>query len=249
VTQVTGGPVGFSGPVGLEEIEIWADDSVRDLRNVVVGANEADAHLVGVNEGRDFRVDRWGDFRVARQGDPCPRCDGRLELFRGIEVGHIFKLGTKYSEAMGCTVLDENQVRRPILMGCYGLGIGRTVAAAVEQNHDDDGIVWPVPLAPFAAVVTPVGPDTAVREKAEALYDQLGASGIDVLLDDRDERPGVKFKDADLVGFPLRITVGKKSLEAGKVEFSERSDPREKQLLDPDAAISLLIDKVSSATD
>jgi prolyl-tRNA synthetase len=225
VEQATGGPAGFSGPVGLSGVRIVVDRSVPRLVNVVAGANQPDRHLVNVNPGRDFDDHEIADIAAARAGDPCPRCGSPLEVARGIEVGNIFKLGTKYSVPMDCSFLDENGDKKPMVMGCYGLGIGRTVAAVVEQNHDDAGIVWPPPLAPFDVhlIAMNVG-DEENRAEAERVYAGLREKGIDVLFDDRDERPGVKFKDADLLGFPLRMTVGGRSLKEGKIELSRRKD-------------------------
>ncbi|MGB7492602.1 MAG: proline--tRNA ligase [Thermoanaerobaculia bacterium] len=226
VERVTGAPVGFAGPVGLSQpVRIVADESLRESTNFVVGANKADAHFTGVNWGRDVDLSEWTDLLLVTGGDGCPRCDGTLELHRGIEVGHIFKLGTKYSEAMQCTYLDDQGASHPMTMGCYGLGIGRTVAAAIEQNHDENGIIWPLPLAPFEVLVMGLSSrDEQVVEAADRLYGQLGEQGIEVLYDDRDERPGVKFKDADLIGIPVRLVVGAKSLAAGQVELSLRRD-------------------------
>ncbi|HLC19071.1 MAG TPA: proline--tRNA ligase [Thermodesulfobacteriota bacterium] len=221
VVEKTGSPSGFSGPVGLK-IPIYADHSVRNIINGVTGANEADAHLVNVNPERDFKA-TYADLRVAREGDGCPRCEGTLHISRGIEVGHIFKLGTKYSVSMGATFLDENGKERPMIMGCYGIGIGRTAAASIEQNHDEGGIIWPRPLAPFDCEVLPVNVKNEETMKAAvALYESLKSSGVDVLLDDRDERAGVKFKDADLIGIPLRVTIGERNLKQGLVEIKER---------------------------
>ena len=231
VQAATNAPVGFAGPLGLSGVPIVADESVRGLTNFATGANKADAHFINVNWGRDVDLADWTDLALVTGGDPCPRCEGTLELFRGIEVGHIFKLGTKYSEALGCNFTDEDGQERPMIMGCYGLGIGRTVAAAIEQNHDKDGIIWPRPLAPFEVLLAALNPDDGeVRRVAEELYGQLLEKGIEVLYDDRDERPGVKFKDADLIGFPVRLVVGAKSLADGKVEVSLRRD-RQKHLV------------------
>jgi prolyl-tRNA synthetase len=231
VREATGAPVGFAGPVGLTGIRLVADETVRGMKDFATGANKADAHYTGVNWGRDADLSEFADLLLVTGGDPCPRCEGTLELFRGIEVGHIFKLGTKYSEKLGCNFTDEDGQERPMVMGCYGLGIGRTVAAAIEQNHDADGIIWPRPLAPFEVLLAALNPDDGeVRRVAEQIYGQLLEKGIEVLYDDRDERPGVKFKDADLVGFPVRIVVGAKSLADGKVEVSLRRD-RQKQLV------------------
>ena len=222
VQKITGAPTGFAGPVGLD-LRIVADHEVAAMADFVVGANEKDAHYAGVNHGRDFTVATFADLRQAVTGDPCPRCGGHLESWRGIEVGHVFKLGTKYSESMTATVLDDQGQERTLIMGCYGIGIGRTVAAAIEQNHDENGIIWPLPIAPFQVLVTMVNPnDAEVRSAAEMLYEQLAARGVDVLLDDRDERPGSKFKDADLIGIPLRITVGARGLKEGAFELQER---------------------------
>jgi prolyl-tRNA synthetase len=225
VEQVTGGPAGFAGPVGLKKTRVVVDRSALKVVNAVAGANEADRHYVHVNAGRDFDDHEIADIAAARSGDPCPRCGAPLEVARGIEVGNIFKLGTKYSVPMGCTFLDEGGVQKPMVMGCYGLGIGRTVAAVIEQNHDEAGIVWPAPLAPFDAhlIAMNVG-DEVNRAEADRVYAELTEKGIDVLYDDRDERPGVKFKDADLVGLPLKVTVGGRSLKEGKIELSRRRD-------------------------
>ena len=225
----TGAPVGYCGPVGTKCTRVLADVSLKGRTNWIVGGNKKDTHLGGVNPGRDFPEPEYGDFTTAMAGDPCPRCGSGLQIYRGIEVGHIFKLGTKYSESMHCVYLDEKGERQPMIMGCYGLGVGRTVAAAVEQSHDADGIIWPIPIAPFTVVVTTVGKEENVVATANEIYQTLLDQGVDVILDDRDERPGVKFKDADLIGFPLRIAVGAKSLANGQIEWSSRKE-RAKQL-------------------
>ena len=223
VVKVTGAPAGFAGPVGLK-LRILADLEVRTMADFVVGANAKDAHYTGVNLDRDFQVEAFADLRQAVAGDPCPRCQGQLEVWRGIEVGHVFKLGTKYSDALGATVLDDQGQERVLFMGCYGIGIGRTVAAAVEQNYDQNGIIWPLPIAPFQVLVTVVNPNqTEVAQAAEAIYAELQEAGVEVLYDDRDERPGSKFKDADLIGIPLRLTVGARGLQDGVVELQERA--------------------------
>jgi prolyl-tRNA synthetase len=224
VTKVTGAPVGFAGPVGVST-RVVADLAVQGMRNAVTGANAADLHLKNVNPDRDFTVSRFADIRNVVHGDPCPRCDdGFLEMWRGIEVGHVFKLGIKYSKALNATYLDADGKEQIIFMGCYGIGIGRTVAASIEQNHDDDGIVFPLPIAPFHCIISAInyGKEDAVREACDQLYGMLGSAGVEVLLDDRDERPGVKFKDADLIGIPLRVVVGSKNLAEGKVELKLR---------------------------
>jgi len=223
VRRVTGGPSGFSGPVGLTGFPVIADHGILSVTEGVTGANRADLHLVNVRVNRDFTPDAFDDIRIAREGDGCPRCSGRLKISRGIEVGHIFKLGTKYSESMGATFLDEDGKSRPMIMGCYGIGVGRTVAAAIEQNHDPDGICWPVPIAPFSALILPLSAKSKeVVDLAEKFYGALREKGIDVLLDDRNERPGFKFKDADLIGIPCRIVIGDRGLKEGVVEIKER---------------------------
>ncbi len=224
IRQVTAAPVGFAGPIGLT-IPVYADSEVRGMADFVVGGNAADVHYIGANHGRDFAVTRFADIRQAVAGDPCPRCDGgKFESWRGIEVGHVFKLGTKYSDAMNATVLNDKGQAQSLVMGCYGIGVGRTVAAAIEQNHDENGLMLPMPLAPFQVLVCMLNPkDDEVREAAEKLYAELESVGIEVLLDDRDERPGIKFKDADLIGIPLRVTVGARTLKEGNVELKARA--------------------------
>ncbi|KIE42551.1 proline--tRNA ligase [Geobacter anodireducens] len=223
VTRVTGAPVGFAGPVGLN-IKIVADLAVQGMKNFVTGANAGDLHLKNVTIGRDVTPTQYADIRNVVHGDPCPRCEaGHLELWRGIEVGHVFKLGTKYSEALRATYLDADGKEQTIFMGCYGIGISRTVAACIEQNHDADGIIFPIPIAPFHCIVSAVNTkDAEVMAACESLYRDLGAAGVEVLFDDRDERPGIKFKDADLIGIPLRLVVGSKNLADGKMELKTR---------------------------
>jgi len=225
ILEITGGPQGFSGPVGLKGVRLVADPSVMALDVAATGANKDHTHTVGVVPNRDFTPDEVVELRLAQAGDPCPRCDGTLIEKRGIEVGHVFKLGTKYSKAMRCTFLDANGEEQLMPMGCYGLGVSRTMAAAIEQNHDDKGIIWPLPIAPYEVVLVLLNSDKEdVVEAGTGLYDQLVAAGIDVLFDDRPERPGVKFNDMDLIGFPVRIVVGKRGLESGEVELSLRRD-------------------------
>ena len=223
VEKVTGAPVGFAGPVGLD-VRIVADQTVAGMKNVIVGGNEQDLHLKNVNLGRDFAVALFADIRNVVPGDACPRCsDGVMEIWRGIEVGHVFKLGTKYSESLKATYLDAEGKERIIFMGCYGIGVGRSVAACIEQNHDADGIIFPIPIAPFHCIISALNPrDEAVMAAAEGIYGDLTAAGVETLLDDRDERPGSKFKDADLIGIPLRIVAGSKNLADGKVELKRR---------------------------
>ncbi len=225
ILSVTGSPVGFLGPHGLKrKIAVIADLAVQGMANAVIGANETDMHFINANPGREFLADRFADLRTVVAGDPCPRCDaGRMEQWRGIEVGHVFKLGTKYSTSLGATYLDADGKEQTIFMGCYGIGIGRTVAAAIEQNHDENGIIFPLPIAPFhCSVVALNTKDTGVMAAAGEIYFKLEKLGIEVLFDDRDERPGVKFKDNDLIGIPLRVVVGSKGLAEGKVELKIR---------------------------
>jgi prolyl-tRNA synthetase len=222
IFKVTHSPRGFAGAIGIK-VRIIADYSLLGMADCVMGANREDYHLRHVNPSRDFRVDEYADLRVIRPNDPCPRCGKEIGFARGIEVGHVFKLGTKYSKAMKALYLDRNGQERLMVMGCYGIGIGRTVAAAIEQNHDDDGIVWPLPLAPYHVIITPVNvKESFLSEAAEGLYRSLLEKGVEVILDDRDERAGVKFKDADLIGIPFRVTIGPKKLSEGKVEIRYR---------------------------
>jgi prolyl-tRNA synthetase len=219
VRSLTGAEVGYAGPIGLKGAKLVADKNVVKMANFITGANKTDYHLINVNVGRDFSPDVVADITVAASGDKCIRCGRTLTDYRGIEVGQIFKLGKKYSLKMNATFIDEKGVETPFAMGCYGIGITRTVAAAVEQNHDDNGIIWPPSIAPFQVIITPVSTnDEAIMSAAEKIYSELCAKGVDALLDDRDERPGVKFKDADLIGIPLRVTVGSRSLKQGKLE-------------------------------
>jgi prolyl-tRNA synthetase len=223
VERVTGAPVGFAGPVGLRA-RILADRGLEGLRDAVTGANREDAHWVGIDLERDVSGLVYVDLAVAAAGDRCTRCgEGEFEVHRGIEVGQVFYLGRKYSEPLRAAFLDAEGVERPIEMGTYGIGITRTMAAAVEQNHDAAGIVWPIPLAPFPVAVVPVArADETQWSTAERIHRELAARGVESLLDDRDERPGVKFKDADLIGVPLRVTVGPKALARGNVELKDR---------------------------
>jgi prolyl-tRNA synthetase len=222
VRKITGAPTGFSGPIGIS-CRVIADQDLAVMSDFGLGANEENFHLTGANHGRDFEVEAFVDLREAEAGDVCPRCSGKLEAWRGIEVGHVFKLGTKYSEKMHASVLDDQGQERTLVMGCYGIGVGRTAAAAIEQNHDQNGIIWPMPLAPFQVIVTLLNPnDKAVFAAGEDLYTQLLDAGIEVLLDDRDERPGSKFKDADLLGIPLRVNVGARGLKEQSFELQER---------------------------
>jgi len=244
VEKHTGAAVGFAGPLGLR-IRTLADHAVRGLVGAVAGANETDAHLVDVAQQRDLPNLEFADLRTAQPGDPCVRCpDGVYEGHRGIEVGQVFYLGTKYSKAMGATFLDAAGQELPMEMGCYGIGITRTAAAAIEQNHDENGIIWPLALAPAQVHLIAVNPkDAAQQAAAERLYADLQTAGLEVLYDDREERPGVKFKDADLIGIPYRITVGPKALARDAVEVKARRDPsaQEMPLADVVARMAALV--------
>lgn len=236
VQQLSGAPAGFAGPLGLA-CRIIADRELSLLADFVVGANQADHHYRGVNLERDLQIGAFADLRQAQAGDGCPRCAGHLQAWRGIEVGHVFKLGTKYSEALGATVLNAEGREEPLVMGCYGIGIGRTVASAIEQNHDENGIIFPMPIAPYQVLIVLLNPkEDAAREAAQQLYDQLLQAGVEVLFDDRDERPGSKFKDADLLGIPLRVTVGGRSLKEGVIEVQARADGQQWRLTQAETA-------------
>jgi len=247
VTKAAQGPVGYLGPVG-SPLRLIADSTVQGLRNFICGANEDGFHLKNANLDRDCTIKEFADLRNVTHGDPCPRCaTGTLELWRGIEVGHVFKLGTKYSEALRASFLDADGKEQVIFMGCYGIGIGRTVAACIEQNHDENGIIFPIPIAPFHCVISAINPkEEVVALASQQLYEQLLAAGVEVLLDDRDERPGVKFKDADLIGIPLRIVVGSKNLANGQVELKVRRGG-EVQLLSPEMAVTSVTNLVAKA--
>ncbi len=222
IERVSGAPVGFAGPVGIEEAEIVADEELRGERNFVTGGNEADLHVRNVNWGRDFEVNAWADLRNAEPGDLCPECGEPMKGRRGIELAHVFKLGTIYSEALGAEFLDEDGRRKPMVMGCYGIGTTRMMAAVVEQFHDEHGTIWPASVAPYEVEIILVNQDDGgQRELAEKLYTELQEDGYEVLLEDRAERPGVKFKDADLIGIPGQVVVGRLAGE-GKVEVRRR---------------------------
>jgi prolyl-tRNA synthetase len=224
VFDATGVPTGYLGPVGVE-IRIVADQEVAAMQNFYVGGNEKNYHLKNVNFGRDFQVEAVADLRQITTDDPCPECGGKLDTTEGIEVGHVFKLGTGYSESMNATFQDKDGQGKHFVMGCYGIGVTRIVAAAIEQNHDDKGIIFPVPLAPYTVIIVNLGiNDEIINTAAEKLYQDLQTAGLEVLIDDRDERPGFKFKDADLLGIPYRVTVGKNFAENGTLEIKYRKD-------------------------
>lgn len=219
--RITGAPVGFAGPIGLS-VPVLVDREVAVMPFAITGANEQDYHIRNVRPGHDFPLEKTGDFRNVIEGDTCPRCEGTLKFYRGIEVGHVFKLGTKYSDKLGAKYLDANGKEQVMIMGCYGIGVSRVLSAIVEQCSDENGIIWPMSVAPFHVHLIPVSAkDEAQVKVAEDLYNRLRENGVEVLLDDRDERPGVKFKDSDLIGIPVRVTVGKGAVE-GRVEYKER---------------------------
>ncbi len=222
VEKVSRSPKGFAGPIGLT-IPIYADLDIKEMVNFVTGANEKDYHFIHVNLGRDFQVSQFIDLRRFSPGDLCPLCGNETRLDKGIEVGHTFKLGTKYSKVLGATYLDDKGVEKEIVMGCYGIGVGRTVAAAIEQYYDENGIIFPMPIAPFQVLLLPVNLKVdMIREISEELYQGLLKEGVEILFDDREESPGVKFKDADLIGIPLRVTLGEKNLRKGLIEIKKR---------------------------
>ncbi len=224
IVELLGAHAGSLGAVGVETVKVIADPQLKGRVAMTTGANEDDFHYRGVDIDRDIAVSEWVDLREVSAGEGCPNCDGTLDVYKAIEVGHIFKLGTKYSEAFGANVLDENGKAQPIIMGSYGIGLGRAVAAVAEVYNDDKGLVWPVAVAPWEVVVTLVKTDEATLAAGERIYSELQAAGIDVLLDDRNERPGVKFNDAELVGFPFRVTLGPRGLADGVAEFVARAD-------------------------
>ena len=246
VREATNAEVGFAGPIGLKAKRIIADKEVPEMRNFLVGANETDYHFIGVNYGRDFTANAVADIRLIENGDPCPVCGAAADLDKTIEVGHIFKLGTKYSVAMDCMYLDQNTKQKPCIMGSYGIGLNRTMQAIIEQSHDDDGIIWPDNVAPYSAIVVPVSAANEVQMSlAENLYARLCEAGIETLIDDRDERAGVKFKDADLIGIPHRINVGRRAAD-GVVEYKQRSVDKAEELT-VDEAIERIAKAVKKA--
>lgn len=243
VRRVTGAPVGFAGPVGLN-VPFYADQALTGRTDMVAGANLHDYHYRNVSLPRECPGARFADLRQVAPGDPCPRCSGVLEFLKGIEVGHVFKLGLKYSQALGATYLDAGGQEQFMFMGCYGIGVSRIVAAAIEQNHDADGIIFPVPLAPFQVLLVPIAAtDAATMAVADRIYGDLRAAGLEVLLDDRDERPGVKFKDGDLLGIPFRVVIGPKTLAKHQAEVRARSS-REMELVPLDELKNYLQDRI-----
>jgi prolyl-tRNA synthetase len=229
IAAVLGAHPGSLGAVSStlkdKSLKICADDRLKGAGNMVTGANEDGFHVRNVEIGRDIEVSQWADLRTVMPGEPCPTCGQPLKIQRAIEVGHVFKLGTKYSQALNALFLDESGKQQPAIMGCYGIGVTRTLQAVIEQSNDANGIVWPVSVAPYTVCITPlsVDPESAVFKRAVAIYEELTAAGVDVILDDRNERPGVKFKDSELVGFPIRVGIGEKSLAKGEVELKPRA--------------------------
>jgi len=244
VEEVTGAPVGFAGPVkpAMADVPIYAESALEGASGVVVGANQADTHLKNVDLARDAKITAYADLVICGAGDLCPKCGQPMELKRGIEVGQVFKLGTKYTDAFKAVYKNDQLKENVMIMGCYGVGVSRTMQAVVEQSHDKDGIIWPASVAPFQVVLDLLDPDNAdVAKIANDLEAQLEAAGIDVLVDDRAERPGVKFKDADLIGFPVRVVVGAKGLANGGVEIKRRDQPKEATVkVAPDAALAAI---------
>ena len=245
-TQVTGSPVGFAGAQGLKEknpnVKIYADNYVRNIVNGVAGGNEEDVHVINVTPKRDIQIDVYADLKMAGAGDKCARCGAPFTFKRGIETGHVFKLGTKYSAAMNATFLDEKQTAKPMIMGCYGIGISRVVAAAIEQSHDENGIIWPAPLAPFDVALVAIDYDSNpdVKKYTDEICTQLESAGLSVLVDDRDERPGVKFKDMDLIGLPHRLVVSSRTVKDGQCEYKKRCEKEAVRWNLTEAAANLL---------
>ncbi len=247
IQNLTKAAVGFAGPVGLEECEIWADHYIKTIGSGVTGANKTDYHIKNAVLGRDFHVDRWDDFRCVDEGDTCPKCNsGKLAITWGIEVGHVFVLGTKYSEALGAYFTDPNGEQKPMVMGCYGVGVSRLLAAILEEHSTENGIQWPVSVAPYHVHLLNLSlkNEEAVRT-AESLYESLQKAGLSVLLDDRNERPGIKFKDSDLFGLPYQIVIGEKSLQKGEIEFLVRRT-NTKESIAPDSCVERIKNQFES---
>ena len=245
IQDVTGAPMGFSGPVGLK-IKMFADFSIEAIQNAVTGANKKDKHLVNVNIDRDFKPNAWLDARVIKPEDRCPHCGGKIEIKHAIEIGHTFKLGTKYSKALGANFLDKDGKSHAAIMGCYGIGVNRILASSIEVNNDKDGIIWPKSISPYEIVVLPLNTKNENLQKfSEKLYKDMCKAGMDVIIDDRRERAGVKFKDADLIGFPIQVIIGEKNLEKGKVEIKTRKN-KKSELIDSKGIMNRLktLDKI-----
>jgi len=224
IKKVTGGPLGFSGPVGLKGIRIIADNSIKGLGNFVTGANKKDKHLINVNFDRDFALNEWADLKVITDKDICPKCKKSLKIEHAIEMGHVFKLGLKYSKAMKAEFSDEDGKLKPLVMGCYGIGINRIIAASIESYNDKKGIIWPQTIAPFQVIIIPINYENKdIRKAADELYSSLKDKGIEVLMDDRDETAGVKFNDSELIGIPISVIIGERGLKKGILEVKPRA--------------------------
>ncbi len=224
IRDVTGGPMGFSGPLGIKDVRILADNAVKGMSNFITGANKKDRHLINVNLGRDFEVREWADLRMITESDNCASCGSKIKIEHAIEMGHVFKLGLKYSRPMRAEFLDEDGALRPLVMGCYGIGVNRIIAAAVELNNDKKGIAWPLSIAPFQVIILPINYENDnIRQIAVEIYEDLKNRGIEVLLDDRNESAGVKFNDAELIGIPYSIVIGEKGLKKGTLEIKNRA--------------------------
>ncbi len=249
ILNSTGVETGFLGPINLEGVsKIIVDNSLKGIKDGITGANQKDKHYTGVSIDRDFTPNEYMDLRTVKKGDLCPKCGNPLELLRGIETGHIFKLGTKYSEIMKAKYLDSEKNSSPSIMGCYGIGVTRIVAASIEQNHDKDGIIWPVSIAPYQVVISNLDPETQeINSISNNIYKELTDNGVDVLVDDRKERPGIKFKDADLIGFPIRIVIGNRGIKEGIVEIKERKSGNVTKLA-PDQCAKKTIDILKKIT-
>jgi prolyl-tRNA synthetase len=235
IEKLTNAPVGYSGPVGLKKVRIIADYQVENMSNFVTGANEKDRHFVNVNIGRDFKIDNYFDLRYINEEDACPICNKKIQIKSVMEIGHVFKLGTRYSKQLKANYLDKDGQEKPLVMGCYGIGVNRLLAAIIELNHDKEGIKWPISCAPFEVLILPL--DKEADKVAEDIYNKLEKEDIAVLLDDRNMQAGVKFKDADLIGIPIQIILGSKNLKKDKVEIKLRAS-KERQLIDKKDVIS-----------
>ncbi len=250
IFEKTGAPVGFAGPVNLREkgVKIVVDETAACLKNTVTGGNEADYHYTGVNRGRDYKEDFIADFAKAEKGDKCPKCElGILDEQKGIEMGHVFFLGNKYSKKMKAVYLDENGKSKEMSMGCYGIGVSRVVAASIEQNNDENGIIWPVSIAPYEVEIIPVNVKYEEGTKfAFDLYEKFKTAGVDVIIDDRDISPGVKFKDADLIGFPIRVVIGEKNFVNGDIEISLRKAPKDRKMIKKEDVFKEVINVLES---
>jgi len=225
IKQLTGGPMGFSGPVGLLKVRIVADSSIRGMNNFTTGANKKDKHFINVNLDRDFKVKEWADLRMITEKDSCPKCNKDIKIRNAIEMGHVFKLGLKYSKAMKANFLDEDGKLKNVVMGCYGIGVNRIIAASIELHNDKKGIIWPLLIAPFQVIIIPINYEKdSIQKAADEVYNELKNKGIEVLLDDRNESAGVKFNDAELIGIPIAVVIGERSLKKGKIELNSRKD-------------------------